>query len=758
MPLDAFVGLKAYDDFLQEVSDSKDAPREVAGDFLHKKRRSLLVDSETRVVAGFAALFQGDHLGVEVATLAHMNFLKSKGLLHDHHLLQSTVPLIDDEYAEGWVIDDYFVISKEAIGDSPPSLSEKKLRLAKSAYKTENIVGSDDKDVWGSELFCVCGTEVDSRNEMVRRGIVSAGAPAEKRYALALLTARCAGLPYTSDALHSCLVGSLVSVSLMRRQLLACMNDVFKVIPSVELAPGHPVLWPLSRRAGDELAVMSCLLPIAVSNLAASMSREVFATDASLAKGAIVSTEVEEFAAEAMWRSADKRVRSIPMMRSSEAVLAWADPMVEPLDEMLETVEQEVVVPSTGLSFLEGCVDDENEERIEVGRVPRPIGLWFQFLEICGGAGVVTREILNLGVSAGPVFDLSVSPQFDMVDHKVLRWLVFMMEQGRLLSWPCSPPCTSFSPAAHPSVRSYACPEGFDQTNKKVIIGNSLAYGMLTLMMTAKRTGAFGMGETPLRSKMRWLKVWKRMVALGASEVLLDSCAYGSIHQKGFCFLTINMNAEELSKRCSKDHEHVRIEGQYTKKSAIYCEGLAVALAKCFQKHIIAKKDWEEAVKFQAEGLEDVVTNDVCLTKEWRLTKQWRWRGRSHINILEASAAMKLNALMARQGGDVRFINFVDSHVAKSVLTRCRSSSDSLRALLHQNSALSLAFGLYPSYRFAPTRLNPADHPILVMLLSLKYPLPPSFVVLIWTSQNLSPSSCRCKLGQAYLAFLSYHH
>ena len=711
LPLEAFVGLKAHDAFLREVAVSKGAPREVAGDFLHKKPRSLLVSPDTCVVAGFSALFQGDHLGVEIATLAHMNFLMSKGLLHKHHLLQSTNPLINDDYAEGLVIDDYFVISKEPLGAPSPSLSEKKLLSAKAAYQDEKILGSDDKDVWGSDLFCVCGTEIDSRPEMVRRGVVSAAAPAEKRFALALLAARCASLPYTSDALHSCLIGSLVSVSLMRRPLLACMNEVFKVIPSVELAPGNPILWPLSRRAGDELVVMSCLLPIAVSNLAATMSREVFATDASLAKGAIVSTEVKREAAEALWRSSDKKVKSVPMMRSSEAVLAWADPMVEPLGEFREEPVHESFLPSTNPSWLDFLGEEENNDNADVEQVPRPIGLWFQFLEICGGAGVVTREIIKLGIVAGPVFDLSVSPQFDMVDHKVLRWIIFMMEQGRLMSWLCSPPCTSFSPAAHPAVRSYACPEGFDQTNRKVIIGNTLAYGMLTLMMTARRTGVFGMGETPLRSKMRWLKVWRRIVALGASEVLLDSCAYGSIHQKGFCFLTINMNAGGLSKRCTRDHEHVRIEGKYTKNSAIYCDGLASALARCFRNHITSRINLEKVFDFKKEGLEDIVTNDVCQTHEWRLTRQWRWRGRSHINILETSAAMKLNALMARRGGDVRFTNFVDSHVAKSVLTRCRSSSDSLRALLHQNSALALAFGLYPSYRFAPTRLNPADHP-----------------------------------------------
>lgn len=262
-------------------------------------------------------------------------------------------------------------------------------------------------------------------------------------------------------------------------------------------------------------------------------------------------------------------------MRAAEAVAAWADPMFEPSPGGFE---DEAMIRGEEASFS-GGYEDEKE-------VPRPLGLWFQFLEICGGAGVVTREIIKLGVVAGPVFDLSFSSQYDMINHQVVMWLVHMMESGRLLSWLCSPPCTFFSPAAYPAVRSYACAEGFDQSNPKVIIGNKLSYGMLDLMMVAKRTRVYAMGETPRRSKMRWLRVWKRMREMGAEEIFLDSCMYGSIHQKGFCFLTINMSAGSLSRRCSRDHPHVRIEGKYTKGSAVYCDGLAEALARCFYEHI----------------------------------------------------------------------------------------------------------------------------------------------------------------------------
>ena len=191
----------------------------------------------------------------------------------------------------------------------------------------------------------------------------------------------------------SCLLGSLVSVSLMRRQVLAILNEMFHVIPSVELAPGSPVLRPLSRKAADEMALMSFLLPIAVSNLAATMCEEVFATDASLSKGAIVSTMTDKVLAAALWRSADQRVRGVPMMRAAEAVAAWADPMFEPSPAGFE---DEAMVRGEEASF-KGGYEDEKE-------VPRPLGLWFQFLEICGGAGVVTREIIKLGVVAGPVF------------------------------------------------------------------------------------------------------------------------------------------------------------------------------------------------------------------------------------------------------------------------------------------------------------------------------------------------------------------
>ena len=85
------------------------------------------------------------------------------------------------------------------------------------------------------------------------------------------------------------------------------------------------------------------------------------------------------------------------------------------------------------------------------------------------------------------------------------------LNDDRLDSLLVAPACTTFSPAAHPCVRSYAEPRGFDQSNEKVRVGNLLAFAALTLVMVCLRFAKMALGEQPpRRSKMRWLKERQR--------------------------------------------------------------------------------------------------------------------------------------------------------------------------------------------------------------------------------------------------------
>lgn len=152
-----------------------------------------------------------------------------------------------------------------------------------------------------------------------------------------------------------------------------------------------------------------------------------------------------------------------------------------------------------------------------------------------------------------------------------------------------APPCTSFSPACHPALRSYALPRGFNPLHPKVHLGNCWAFVALTLLYVALRLGVFGIGEQPRRSKMRWLREWRRLVDLGATEVTLASCSYGSHHQKEFGVIGANMDLSPLASKCSRDHEHIKIQGSYTRPSAVYCPKLAEAIAKLFYGHLRAR-------------------------------------------------------------------------------------------------------------------------------------------------------------------------
>lgn len=478
---------------------------------------------------------------------------------------------------------------------------------------------------------------------------------------------------------------------------MACLNEVFHVIPSEELNVESPQLRALSRKAADEFCILSVLAPVLSSNLAVPFSPKVYATDASMAKGGIVSAEVDAEMAAVLWRSADRIGSSVPLLSSSSAVLAVYDTLFEekPEDALLEQYSDNDHL---------GTLDDGT-------KVPRPLGLRFQFVELCGGSGVVTTELLGLNVACGPVFDLSLSPHYDLKSHKVINWVCFMLEDDRLESFFVSPPCTTFSPAAHPACRSYKQPRGFDQASPKVWLGKALAFASIACLLVALRMKKFGLCENPRRSKMRWLEEWQRLLSLGAEEVTLASCAYGSIHQKEFAMIGVNMKVQLLHRSCTRDHQHVRIQGKFTKPSAVYCHGLAVALAVFFADHLRAKSASIQRLAIDPVGLEDVLTNEVAVALDWKLEDVWAWKKSVHINVLESASILKLFRLVAREGGDIRLPFLCDSHVSRSIFSKGRSGSSALRLVLKMAAAVCIAYGIYAAGRFCPTRLNPSDHP-----------------------------------------------
>ena len=177
----------------------------------------------------------------------------------------------------------------------------------------------------------------------------------------------------------------------------------------------------------------------------------------------------------------------------------------------------------------------------------------------------------------------------------------------------------------------------------------------------------------------------------------LASCSFGSVHQKEFCFAGVNMKVHLLHRPCTRDHKHIPIQGRYAKPRATYVPLLGEAVAIFFRDQL------------STVGVEDQLSNELSLALEWRRYDSWNWKRGSRINVLEAGAILRLVRRVTE--GDRRVLYLADSHVARSVVARGRSSASALAAPLKKMCAVCLAFGIYPAGRFCPTRWNPADHP-----------------------------------------------
>ena len=261
----------------------------------------------------------------------------------------------------------------------------------------------------------------------------------------------------------------------------------------------------------------------------------------------------------------------------------------------------------------------------------------------------------------------------------------------------CEPVCRTSSPAQHPASRSYDNPLGFNRLEEKIWIGNMLAFRCLAICWFAWRHFLPTLLEQPLLSKMAWLPMWKYLLTIGFAEAHTDSCAFGCIHRKPFRFLGSGLAIDDFNIRCPGGHQHVRIEGKFTKPSAIYHPGLAKFIATKFYEALASSTSTD----LQAEvKIESVICNDVLTAFE---------RHVSYINILESRSIVELLRTLVLKGGDRRSFILADSRVAKGAHAKGRSSARALKPALVRACTYSIAGNIHSSFGFAPTRLNPAD-------------------------------------------------
>jgi len=640
----------------------------------------------------FASVPQGDHLGVEFAVDSHRGLLKSVGLLKDSDELRADRFFKGDRLVSGLVIDDFYTVSIEPVPldaraeDIPgQTVAGTEMATALAAYEQQGILGSPEKDIADASKAKITGAELDTSLRVRSLGLATLASPANKRLALAFVSLHLSRLRWTTDQLHLCLIGGWVHSLLYRRPMMSILADSFGLVENAAVDSDAPVLLHLPRAVAQELVLLSSLIPFMVTDLAAKLSSTIYATDASDAKGAYVEAEVPAAMARALWRSGRKKGGYVRLLSRSRALLRKLDPAFEETAELEES---------------------------DAGSVERPLGMRFHFLEICGGAGKIAASLSGKGWTVGPVIDLDRSPFYDLSMLRVLSWVYHLLEDGRLDSFMVEPPCTTFSPAQHPASRGYDCPRGYDPTDPKTLLGTTLALRSLSLIKKGSEMKCPGLLEQPRRTKMRRLSEWQYLLnALLAEEIWTAGCMFGSPHNKEFVFLICNMEAEFLHRKCDRSHQHVRIEGQFTKLSAVYTDELASCIGLAFDRALRQKLRLERIHDPKVSGLENPLCNEALLSSRWKVGAVWKWPRPLHINILETRVVQTLLKRLALESPCSRQVIVMDSNVGLSALVKGRSPSYGLRPCVRRIGATVVAGCLYPAYQFAPTRLNPADHP-----------------------------------------------
>ena len=640
-------------------------------------KRGVLVEE---LYPSFKSLFQGDHLGVEFALSSHESLLVDEGLLWPSRRLLGHSPVPDSDRFEGLIIDDYFAIGIEPRNSKAhDTFAFSALAQAREAYQKHALLGSVEKDVVCETSFKAAGAEINSSEAALCHRLISVGPPWQKRFGVSVVSLRAARLPWITKQLAVRLSGNWVSMLLFRRCLVSIVDSFFALGAQCESNLGQPDVVPLSRKCAQELAMLAAIAPLIFTNIAVDFDHRLFASDSSSKAGAFTIAKVSDEETRILWRYADKKGGYTKLESPVRAIL-------------------KELLPETELA----------EEQLATGPFKAPL-LSFDFIEFYGGAGVISKHMLDLGFTVAPPLDLSLSPHYDMSNVRLLEWCIHMLENDLIKSFMCEPPCTSFSPAAHPSVRSYAEPLGYDRSEPKTFHGNLHAFRSLTLLRVGKRRRKPCGLEQPRLSKMGWLTFWRSLLSMGFAEAIVAACQFGSIHKKEFKFLLHLVDETFVETRCPGGHRHVRIEGKWTKGSAVYPDALGHHLALAFARALRIHSSNPDDVDLA--GFESPLVNDMMETCKWTLGRVWEWKKAAHINVYETDASVAALMKASSSSPHSRHCFAVDSLVARGALSKGRSSSRKLQPSLRRSCSIQIAFDSYPAWIYAPTRLNVPDDP-----------------------------------------------
>lgn len=140
-------------------------------------------------------------------------------------------------------------------------------------------------------------------------------------------------------------------------------------------------MFPLTRKIANELVMLAATTLAMCSNAAAEYADFFVATDASLLKGAVIVAQASKELVRDVWLGTEKKGSYVRLDNILRHVGA---------DDAEEPVVPELIQPKAS-----------------------PL-MYFDFVEICGGVGAVSKACVSLGMVVAPPLDLSASEFYNL--------------------------------------------------------------------------------------------------------------------------------------------------------------------------------------------------------------------------------------------------------------------------------------------------------------------------------------------------------
>ena len=335
---------------------------------------------------GFGSLFQGDHLGVEFALAFHEALMTSKGLLAEERRVRghALFPITADY--EGLIIDDYFYLSSQPIKTNPKETTAyRALAEARHIYSSVGLEGSPEKDVVAEDVSRPLGPKSFLRRLWFEKVWWLLGLRGKSDLPLDFFPSGLLLCPAFLEGLHQGFLGigfQLCYIAGASARLSPISSGLLQRLRVKVMVLG----WP---RWHEQLLRSWCSLQSSLplwSQILLQMWPLGFSQQMLLWKRG------------PLWRG-DAR-------RSSVTTFGWAQrrrrytKLSSGFAAALAALGEEPLSPDDG--------DAVDEIEVE-GPYKSPL-MYYDFIELYGGAGVVSKHALAMVSTAGPVSVDSLQP------------------------------------------------------------------------------------------------------------------------------------------------------------------------------------------------------------------------------------------------------------------------------------------------------------------------------------------------------------